>query len=127
VQWASDVRKEINSVYSAGKSIAFLPSDPAAATIYQAPGKMSATEPQAGSPALATMLFEQWKRLGSSGTAFRRGDPDLAFASLFFPRFLFPSLIDVFWRCLEISPAGRCSPMCCRRSFASWRGLPALS
>jgi ABC-type nitrate/sulfonate/bicarbonate transport system substrate-binding protein len=39
VQWASDVRKEINSVYSAGKSIAFLPSDPAAATIYQAPGK----------------------------------------------------------------------------------------
>src|SRR6266700_4975477 len=39
VQWASDLRKEINSVYSAGKSIAFLPSDPAAATIYQAPGK----------------------------------------------------------------------------------------
>ncbi len=39
VQWASDVRKEINSVYSAGRSIAFLPSDPAAATIYQAPGK----------------------------------------------------------------------------------------
>jgi NitT/TauT family transport system substrate-binding protein len=39
VQWASDVRKEINSVYSAGKSIAFLPSDPTAATIYQAPGK----------------------------------------------------------------------------------------
>ena len=24
------------------------------------------------------------------------------FASLFFPRFLFPSLIDVFWRCLSI-------------------------
>src|SRR3954452_16675725 len=24
------------------------------------------------------------------------------FAALFFPRFLFPSLIDVFWRCLEI-------------------------
>ena len=39
VQWASDVRKEINSVYSAGKSIAFLPADPSAATIYQAPGK----------------------------------------------------------------------------------------
>jgi NitT/TauT family transport system substrate-binding protein len=39
VQWASDVRKEINSVYAAGKSIAFLPSDPSAATIYQAPGK----------------------------------------------------------------------------------------
>lgn len=39
VQWASDVRKEINSVYAAGKSIAFLPADPSAATIYQAPGK----------------------------------------------------------------------------------------
>jgi NitT/TauT family transport system substrate-binding protein len=39
VKWASDVRKEINSVYAAGKSIAFLPSDPAASTIYQAPGK----------------------------------------------------------------------------------------
>ena len=39
VQWASDVRKEINSVYAAGKSIAFLPSDPSAATIYRASGK----------------------------------------------------------------------------------------
>ena len=39
VQWASDVRNEINSVYAAGKSIAFLPSDPAPSTIYQAPGK----------------------------------------------------------------------------------------
>jgi NitT/TauT family transport system substrate-binding protein len=39
VQWASDVRKEINSVYAAGKSIAFLPSDPSPATIYQASGK----------------------------------------------------------------------------------------
>ena len=28
------------------------------------------------------------------------------FASLFFPRFLFPSLIDVFWRCLEIFSSG---------------------
>jgi NitT/TauT family transport system substrate-binding protein len=39
VQWASDVRKEINSVYDAGRSIAFLTADPAASTIYQAPGK----------------------------------------------------------------------------------------
>jgi ABC-type nitrate/sulfonate/bicarbonate transport system substrate-binding protein len=36
VQWASDVRKEIQSVYSAGKAISFLPSDPSAATIYEA-------------------------------------------------------------------------------------------
>jgi NitT/TauT family transport system substrate-binding protein len=39
LKWASDVRKEINSVYAAGKSIAFLPADPAASTIYQAPEK----------------------------------------------------------------------------------------
>src|SRR6202030_4758164 len=39
LQWASDVRKEIKSVYAAGKSIAFLPSEPADSTIYQAPGK----------------------------------------------------------------------------------------
>lgn len=28
------------------------------------------------------------------------------FASLFFPRFLFPSLIDLFWRCIEILSSG---------------------
>jgi NitT/TauT family transport system substrate-binding protein len=39
VKWASDVRKEITSVYAAGKSISFLPSDPAASTIYQGPTK----------------------------------------------------------------------------------------
>ena len=39
VQWASDVAKEIKSVYAAGKSISFLPSDPSAATISQASGK----------------------------------------------------------------------------------------
>ena len=27
-------------------------------------------------------------------------------ASLFFPRFLFPSLVDVFWRCLDIFTTG---------------------
>jgi NitT/TauT family transport system substrate-binding protein len=39
LQWASDVSKEINSVYAAGKSIAFLPAEPSAATIYRAPAK----------------------------------------------------------------------------------------
>ena len=39
LQWASDVAREIKSVYSAGRSIAFLPSEPSAATIYQAPAK----------------------------------------------------------------------------------------
>lgn len=35
VRWASDLRKEINSVYAAGKSIAFLPVDPSPTTIYE--------------------------------------------------------------------------------------------
>ena len=39
VRWASDVEKEIKSVYSAGKSIAFLNADPDAATIYKRQGK----------------------------------------------------------------------------------------
>jgi NitT/TauT family transport system substrate-binding protein len=39
VKWASEVGKEINSVYAAGKSIAYFPSDPAPSTIYQAPAK----------------------------------------------------------------------------------------
>ncbi|HEY3893596.1 MAG TPA: ABC transporter substrate-binding protein [Bradyrhizobium sp.] len=39
VKWASDVGKEIKSVYAAGKSIAFLPSEPSDQTIYRAPGK----------------------------------------------------------------------------------------
>ena len=36
VRWASDVRKEIEAVYAAGKSIGFLGSDPATTSIYQA-------------------------------------------------------------------------------------------
>ena len=67
---------------------------------------MSATEPQAGSPALATMLFEAMKRLGSSVLPFVVVILIWQFASLFFPRFLFPSLIDVFWRCIEIFSNG---------------------
>jgi ABC-type nitrate/sulfonate/bicarbonate transport system substrate-binding protein len=35
VRWASDLRQEINSVYAAGKLIAFLPVDPSPATIYE--------------------------------------------------------------------------------------------
>jgi NitT/TauT family transport system substrate-binding protein len=36
---AAEVSKEINAVYQAGRSIAFLPSDPSPATIYQGPMK----------------------------------------------------------------------------------------
>jgi len=41
-------------------------------------------------------------RLGSSALPFVVVIALWQFASLVFPRFLFPSLIDVFWRCLEI-------------------------
>jgi NitT/TauT family transport system substrate-binding protein len=37
IRTAAEVGKEIRSVYDAGKSISFLPSDPSAATIYQGP------------------------------------------------------------------------------------------
>src|SRR6195256_4492886 len=69
-------------------------------------GQMSASAPQAGSPAPATMLLEAMKRLGSSVLPFVVVILIWQFASLFFPRFLFPSLIDVFWRCLEIFSNG---------------------
>jgi NitT/TauT family transport system substrate-binding protein len=39
VRWASEVSKEIASVYAAGRSIAFLGSEPAASTIYEGVGK----------------------------------------------------------------------------------------
>jgi hypothetical protein len=35
VRAAAEIVKEIRSVYQAGRSIAFLPSEPAASTIYQ--------------------------------------------------------------------------------------------
>ena len=37
VKWASEVSNEIRSVYAAGRSIAFLPSDPSTETIYAGP------------------------------------------------------------------------------------------
>ncbi len=39
IRTAAELSKEIKSVYDAGKSIAFLPSDPSAATIYSGPMK----------------------------------------------------------------------------------------
>lgn len=37
IRTAAEVRKEIKSVYDAGKSTAFLPSDPSASTVYEGP------------------------------------------------------------------------------------------
>jgi len=39
IGWASKLRKEIHSVYAAGKSIGYLPGDPSSATIYSGPTK----------------------------------------------------------------------------------------
>ena len=107
VKWASDVGKEIKSVYAAGKSIAFLPSEPSEQTIYRRAGQMTETAPQAGSPPLATLLVAALKRLATSALPFVVVILIWQFASLFFPRFLFPSLVDVFSRCLEIFSTGR--------------------
>jgi NitT/TauT family transport system permease protein len=67
---------------------------------------MNETAPQAGSPPLAAMLLAGAKRLGTSVLPFVVVILLWQFASLFFPRFLFPSLIDVFWRCLAIFSDG---------------------
>ena len=53
-----------------------------------------------------TCCSRRSKRLGSSALPFVVVILIWQFASLFFPRFLFPSLIDVFWRCLEIFSNG---------------------
>jgi hypothetical protein len=37
IRTAAEVKKEIRSVYDAGRSTAFLPSDPSPATIYDGP------------------------------------------------------------------------------------------
>src|SRR4030088_3849904 len=63
---------------------------------------MSETSPQAASTPLTTIFLAGLKRLGSSVLPFVVVIAIWQFASLFFPRFLFPSLIVVFWRCIEI-------------------------
>src|SRR5471030_1430634 len=67
---------------------------------------MSEAAPQAGLSPLAVTLLAAAKRVGSSVLPFVVVILIWQFASLFFPRFLFPSLIDVFWRCLQIFSDG---------------------
>src|SRR6202048_5350671 len=62
--------------------------------------------PQTGASRPATWRLATMKRLGASVLPFVVVIVIWQFASLFFPRFLFPSLIDVFWRCLEIFSSG---------------------
>ena len=67
---------------------------------------MNEAAPQAGPPPLATLLLAALRRLGLSILPFVAVILVWQFASLFFPRFLFPSLIDVFWRCIAIFSDG---------------------
>jgi NitT/TauT family transport system permease protein len=67
---------------------------------------MSDSALQPASPRLSAMLLSSMKRLGLSVLPFVVVILLWQFASLFFPRFLFPSLIDVFWRCLDIFTTG---------------------
>src|SRR6202790_3524437 len=68
--------------------------------------QMSEAAPQAAPSQSANRLLAAAKRLGTSVLPFVVVILIWQFASLFFPRFLFPSLIDVFWRCIEIFSNG---------------------
>ena len=61
---------------------------------------------ETGASWLTSKLLDGAKRLGLSVLPFAVVIAIWQFASLFFPRFLFPSLIDVFWRCLQIFSDG---------------------
>src|SRR5271154_2081026 len=67
---------------------------------------MSETASPAGSPPRPSPLLTALKGLGTSVLPFVVVILIWQFASLFFPRFLFPSLIDVFWRCIQIFSDG---------------------
>jgi hypothetical protein len=67
---------------------------------------MSEAMPRAGMSPLAANLLGIARRLVLSVLPFAVVILLWQFASLFFPRFLFPSLIDVFWRCIEIFSTG---------------------
>ena len=67
---------------------------------------MSDAAPQAVPSPQPNRLLSAAKRLGTSVLPFVVVILVWQFASLFFPRFLFPSLIDVFWRCIDIFSSG---------------------
>ena len=67
---------------------------------------MSEAMPQAATSSLADNVLGVARRLVLSALPFVVVIALWQFASLFFPRFLFPSLIDVFWRCIDIFTTG---------------------
>src|ERR1700753_1507862 len=67
---------------------------------------MSDIASRSASLPLSVVLLSGLRRFGLSVLPFVVVILLWQFASLFFPRFLFPSLIDVFWRCLDIFSSG---------------------
>src|SRR5665213_675156 len=68
--------------------------------------QMSETASRTGVSRLSGHVLAAAKRFGLSVLPFVVVIAVWQFASLFFPRYLFPSLIDVFWRCLQIFSDG---------------------
>ena len=85
VQWASDVAKEINSVYAAGKSIAFLPARSGRLDDLSGARQMSEAAPQAATVAAGNHVARGGEAVGIVGAAVRRGDPALAIRLAVFP------------------------------------------
>jgi ABC-type nitrate/sulfonate/bicarbonate transport system permease component len=67
---------------------------------------MSDAAPRVVASPQPNWLLSAARRLGTSVLPFVVVILIWQFASLFFPRFLFPSLIDVFWRCIDIFSTG---------------------
>ena len=78
VQWASDVRKEINSVYAAGKIDRHPPVGSLRGDDLPGARQMSETAPQTGSPPPRTHAGRGGKTAGVVGSAVRRGHGALA-------------------------------------------------
>src|SRR3954464_5958118 len=63
-------------------------------------------QPMASASSTASVIRAVANKVWTSVFPFVVGIALWQFASLFFPRFLFPSLIDVFWRCIDIFTTG---------------------
>ena len=63
-------------------------------------------QPIASPPSASSVMLAMANKVWMSAFPFVVVIALWQFASLFFPRFLFPSLVDVFWRCIDIFTTG---------------------
>src|SRR6187402_3024393 len=63
-------------------------------------------QPIASPPSASSVMLAMANKVWMSAFPFVVVIALWQFASLFFPRFLFPSLVDVFWRCMDIFSTG---------------------